>query len=218
MRRLHVLPVVILCALAGCSSGMSGGSAAKTGTGGTSSDYVALSQTIFMGDVITQNWPQAASPATAITITEGAAGDFGKFDSKCVTGCSPSALQIAAPNNKRLVILVGEVDALTLCGGGTDADFSFNLSTLVGAAQSLFGLEVWIGTVPPIYSPNNGALTCQTATATINQQIGAVALASGVRVLDFASVLNSSNDFSAKPPVQALEFRTVCPIRLDMRL
>jgi hypothetical protein len=195
MRRLYILGVAALCILAGCSSGAPG--SAKTGAGGTSGDYVALNQTIFMGDNITQNWPLASNTPqenTTITIADGIASDFTQYASECVSGCSPSELQQAAPNSKRLVLLIGEFDALNLCGGVADTNFSYDLDTLVRAGQSLFGLEVWVGTVPAIYTPSSGTVTCQTETANINQQIAAVALADGAHVVDFAGVLTSSAD------------------------
>lgn len=189
--RLAILFVTAF--LSGCSAGTSSSTQSGSGSG---SDYVALNQTIFMGDNITQNWPLAStSPQnnTTITIANGTAFNFAQFADKCVSGCSPSELQQAAPNNKRLVLLIGEFDALSLCSGNTDPNFSFDLDDLVRAGQTLFGLEVWVGTVPPIYS-NNGTQICPAETSTINQQITAVALADGAHVVDFASVLTSSAD------------------------
>jgi hypothetical protein len=148
-----------------------------------------------MGDAITQNWPLASSASqsqTTIIVTTGTALNFAQFADNCVSGCTPNALQTEAPSNKRLVLLIGEFDALNLCGGVADTNFSYNLGEIVKAAQSLFGLDVWIGTVPPIYSPATSALVCQTETATINQQIAAVAAADGAYLIDFASVLTSS--------------------------
>ena len=149
-----------------------------------------------MGDNITQNWPLASTlpqESTTITIANGTAFDFTEFASKCVSGCTPYALQTEAASNKRLVLLIGEFDALNLCGGVADPNFSFDLDELVRAGQSIFNLEVWIGTVPPIYN-SSGTQICATETASINQQIEAVALADGAHVVDFASVLTSSAD------------------------
>jgi len=186
----------LTCLLAvGCSSGTSmspPASSPPTKPG----DYVALSQTIFMGDNITQNWPLAStSPQenTTIIISQGTSSSFTQYADKCVSGCTPNALQNEAPTNKRLVLLVGEFDALKLCGGSADPDLPDNLDDLVHAAQSLFGLEVWVGTVPPIYS-STGTPLCQTETSSINQQIKDVALANGAHLVDFASVLVSSAD------------------------
>lgn len=149
-----------------------------------------------MGDNITQNWPLASTlpqENTTITIAGGTASNFTRYAEKCVSGCSPSELQQAAPSNKRLVVLIGEFDALNLCGGATDPDFSSNLSDLISGVRSLFGLEVWVGTIPPIYG-SSGTQICATEAASINQQIKAVALADGAHVVDFASVLTSSAD------------------------
>jgi len=192
--RLAVLFAIV--SLFGCSGGTS--SSTQVGSGGSgASDYVALNQTIFMGDNITQNWPLASiqpQSNTTITIAQGTAFDFAQYAEKCDSGCTPYALQVEAPSSKRLVLLIGEFDAFNLCGGVADTNFSFDLDDLVRGTQSLFGLEVWVGTVPPIYSPSTGLLICQAETASINQQIKAVALADGVHVVDFASVLTSSSD------------------------
>ena len=56
MRRMHVFALGISL-LAGCSAETSTPSTSQSGGSGTKSDYVALSQTIFMGDNVTQSWP-----------------------------------------------------------------------------------------------------------------------------------------------------------------
>ncbi len=100
---------------------------------------------------------------------------------------------------KRLVVLVGEFDALQLCFGNSinnpSASFSFDLDTLVRSAQSLFGLEVWLGTVPPIYN-SGGTQICTSETASINQQIAAVGAQDSAKVVDFASTQNASSDIN----------------------
>jgi hypothetical protein len=179
--------------LTGCGSGGTSATSSKTGS---TSDYVALNQTIFMGDAITMRWPLASSAAGSIVIAEGKSFAFEVFADKCVAGCSPSELQQVAPGKKRLVLLIGEFDVLNICGGGTETNtFSYNLDNLVRAAQTLYGLEVWIGTVPPVYT-SSGTATCVSTTASINQQIAAVGLADGAPVVDFASVLGSPNNFT----------------------
>lgn len=190
-----LLMLCCLC-LAGCGSGGSSATSSKTGS---TSDYVALNQTIFMGDAVTMRWPLASSAADSIVIAEGKSSDFEVFADKC-SGCNPSELQLIAPGKKRLVLLIGEFDVLNICGGGTENGiesntFSDNLDNLVGAAQNIYGLEVWIGTVPPVYT-SSGAVTCVSTTTSINQQIAAVGLADGAPVVDFASVLSSPNNFT----------------------
>jgi hypothetical protein len=75
MRRMHVFALGISL-LAGCSAETSTPSTSQSGGSGTKSDYVALSQTIFMGDNVTQSWPLAATPSDVITVASGVAFSF----------------------------------------------------------------------------------------------------------------------------------------------
>jgi len=183
---------VCVVLLAGCGSKTSN----STGTGGNGG-YVAPAQTIFLGDVITQYWPLATSAAFDISVSNGTAFDFEEFAGKCESGCTPSALQADAPGMKRVVITVGEFDALQLCYGSTidnpSADFSSDLDALVRSTQSVFGLQVWLGTVPPIYN-SSGTQVCAAQTASINQQIAAVGAQEGATVVNLSGAIASSAD------------------------
>jgi len=188
----------ICVSLVGCGAGTSSTTAAIPSA--PTSDYASLAQTIFMGDVVTQYWPSATSAAHLVLVSNGTAFDFEEtYGSECISGCAPAALQTDAPGMKRLVILVGEFDALQLCFGNTinnpSDNFTPDLDGLVRSAQSLYGLEVWLGTVPPIYN-SSGTQICVTQTSSINQQIVAIGAQENAKVLDFASVVNSSADIN----------------------
>jgi len=133
---------VCLTLFAGCGAGTSSTST-PTSTAPIS-DYASPAQTIFMGDIITQDWPLATGAAYDISLSNGTASGFDRYADECVSGCTPAALQTDAPGMKRLVVLVGEFDALQLCFGNSinnpSANFSFDLEDLVDAAHSLFGL------------------------------------------------------------------------------
>ena len=94
-----LLCVGCLSLLVGCGSGTNSASSGSGATG-SSSDYAAPTQTIFMGDVITQDWPLATSAAYDIPLSNGTASGFDRYASVCVSGCTPAALQMDAPGMK----------------------------------------------------------------------------------------------------------------------
>jgi hypothetical protein len=201
--RIQICAYCLACALvAGCSSGSSSSQGATQNPISSYPPAVSLADTIFLGDEITLNWTYPAS-GTLYGIARGEFQDFStNYGIICGTGCSPTGFQFILKNQPsftRVVILIGTFDALqtTACGGsGFDpGSVSVDYDDIVQTARTL-GLQVFVGTIPPIYS-TFGTAACNAQVAILNGQIEAMAQRTGAYVVDYNSALSSATDFVA---------------------
>jgi lysophospholipase L1-like esterase len=100
----------------------------------------------------------------------------------------------------KLVYLMGTQDVIqsSACGGGSGwsgkpGDIGDPIGTYrdaITGAQKLYGVAVYVGTLPPIFGQSSG---CAATITAFNQELAGVATAAGAKVIDFNSAMESSD-------------------------
>jgi hypothetical protein len=180
------------------------------------SAFIPLSETLFVGDVIVGDWPlvQTAYGDAGVLINCREGGDNCTIGGiaeafpggACVTGCSPTPLQMDVANGvKRVVFLMGTFDVLasSACFGGATPYTGWNgqpysYGDPIGAYQAqiqnaanFYKLSVFVGTIPPI---NGVPAECAAAVTGFNTELVTMAKANNATVVDFNAAMTTSND------------------------
>lgn len=194
------LLVACYIAIGGCSGGS--GSSKTTGTGGPNpTSAITLTQTIMVGDAISDNWQWVQSDFGAYVACGGTGSQVdtfyscfqANFVSVCDSGCQPGAFQQVAPGKQRAVLFVGTEDALNICNGRQQFP-SDGLPESIKAIQVLYKMQVWIATIPPVVD-KNGNPSCVAAVATVNSEIESVASTYGIKVVNLGGAMTTRSDY-----------------------